>query len=168
MKERLKKLRKALDLTQQEFADRIGISRGSVATYETRDGNPGNSVINLICREFNVNEQWLRTGAGDMFAPMVAVDDPVERLCRDLHATQLDAEIIRAYFKIDERIREPFVRKLLELVRATPGTTAPAVTPAPVEADTERENFLKTAAAQYDSEKEPDTPASSVSGSGVV
>lgn len=67
MKERLKKLRKALDLTQQEFADRIGISRGNIATYETRDGNPGNSVINLICREFNVNDEWLRTGKGEMF-----------------------------------------------------------------------------------------------------
>lgn len=64
MKERIKKLRKALDLTQQEFADRIGISRGNIATYETREGSPGNSVINLICREFNVNETWLRTGEG--------------------------------------------------------------------------------------------------------
>lgn len=64
MKERIKKLRKALGLTQQEFADRIGISRGNIATYETRDGSPGSSVINLICREFNVNESWLRTGEG--------------------------------------------------------------------------------------------------------
>lgn len=64
MKERIKKLRKALGLTQQEFADRLGISRGNIATYETRDGSPGNSVINLICREFNVSDTWLRTGEG--------------------------------------------------------------------------------------------------------
>ncbi len=78
MKERLKKLRKALDLTQQEFADRIGISRGNIATYETRDGSPGNSVINLICREFNVNENWLRTGEGGdgaMFIPRSKEDE---------------------------------------------------------------------------------------------
>ena len=80
MKERLKKLRKALDLTQQEFADRIGISRGNIATHETRDGSPGNSVINLICREFNVNETWLRTGAGEMFveAPSDTLDALVQ------------------------------------------------------------------------------------------
>lgn len=70
MKERIKKLRKALGLTQQEFADRIGISRGNIATYETRDGSPGSSVINLICREFNVNENWLRTGEGQMFVEL--------------------------------------------------------------------------------------------------
>lgn len=70
MKERIKKLRKALSLTQQEFADRLGISRGNIATYETRDGSPGNSVISLICREFNVNEIWLRTGEGEMFVEL--------------------------------------------------------------------------------------------------
>lgn len=68
MKRRIKELRKTLGLTQQEFADRLGISRGNIATYETREGNPGNSVINLICREFSVNEVWLRTGDGEMFA----------------------------------------------------------------------------------------------------
>lgn len=67
MKERIKKLRKVLNLTQQEFADRLGINRGNIATYETRDGNPGSSVINLICREFGVSENWLRTGEGEMF-----------------------------------------------------------------------------------------------------
>lgn len=67
MKERIKKLRKALGLTQQEFADRIGISRGNIATYETREGSPGSSVVNLICREFNVSETWLRTGEGEMY-----------------------------------------------------------------------------------------------------
>ena len=67
MKERIKQLRKELCLTQLEFAVRIGISRGNIATYETRDGSPGNSVVALICREFDVNVQWLRTGKGEMF-----------------------------------------------------------------------------------------------------
>ena len=70
MKDRIKELRKTLGLTQQEFADRIGINRGNVATYETREGNPGASVIALICREFNVNETWLRTGEGEIFVQM--------------------------------------------------------------------------------------------------
>lgn len=70
MKDRIKKIRKALGLTQQEFADRLGISRGNIATYETRDGNPGSSVITLICREFNVSETWLRTGEGEMFVEL--------------------------------------------------------------------------------------------------
>ncbi|WP_251210197.1 helix-turn-helix domain-containing protein [Acetatifactor aquisgranensis] len=67
MKDRIKKIRKELDLTQQEFADRIGIKRGGVANYEIGRNIPIDSVISLICREFNVNEQWLRDGTGEMF-----------------------------------------------------------------------------------------------------
>lgn len=70
MNERLRKLRKALDLTQQKFADRIGVKQNTVAQYEMGRNIPIYSVINLICREFNVNEDWLRTGTGDMFLPV--------------------------------------------------------------------------------------------------
>lgn len=67
MNERLKKLRKSLDLTQQAFADRIGIARGNVGAYEVGKNAPSDAVISLICREFNVNENWLRDGTGEMF-----------------------------------------------------------------------------------------------------
>lgn len=60
-------IRKALDLTQQEFADRIGIKRNSFANYETGRNTPIDAIIFSICREFNVNEDWLRNGTGDMF-----------------------------------------------------------------------------------------------------
>ena len=67
MKDRIKKIRKELDLTQQEFADRIGIKRNSLANYETGRNTPMDAIITSICREFNVNEEWLRTGKGEMF-----------------------------------------------------------------------------------------------------
>lgn len=67
MKERLKLLRKSLDITQQEFADKIGIKRNSYANYETGRNTPIDAIIRSICREFNVNEEWLRTGNGEMF-----------------------------------------------------------------------------------------------------
>ena len=67
MKDRIKKIRKELDLTQQEFADRIGVKRGGIANYEIGRNEPTDSVISLICREFNINEDWLRTGQGEMF-----------------------------------------------------------------------------------------------------
>lgn len=75
MNDRLKKLRKALDLTQQEFADRIGVKRNSLANYETGRNTPIDAIIVSICREFNVNEEWLRAGAGDMFLPMDRNED---------------------------------------------------------------------------------------------
>lgn len=67
MKERLRLLRKSLDITQQEFADRIGIKRNSYANYETGRNTPIDAIIFSICREFGVNETWLRTGEGEMF-----------------------------------------------------------------------------------------------------
>lgn len=69
MKDRIKKIRRELDLTQQEFAERIGIKRNTIANYETGRNDPVDSVISLICREFDVCEEWLRTGEGEMFKP---------------------------------------------------------------------------------------------------
>lgn len=67
MKDRIKMLRNELHLTQQGFADKLGISRNNIASYETGKSNPGDSVVSLICREFNVSESWLRTGEGKIF-----------------------------------------------------------------------------------------------------
>ena len=67
MKDRMRQLRKELNLTQQEFADQLGIKRGAIANYEIGRNAPVDSVIALICRTYNVNEDWLRTGVGEMF-----------------------------------------------------------------------------------------------------
>lgn len=67
IKERLKKIRNCLHLTQQEFAYHLGVTRNTVATYETGKSNPSDAAVALICREFNVNEDWLRNGTGEMF-----------------------------------------------------------------------------------------------------
>lgn len=83
LNERLKKLRKALDLTQQEFSNRIGIKRNTLAKYEIEANAPSAAVVTLICREFNVNEEWLRTGIGDMFLPVDRNND-IAKLTKQL------------------------------------------------------------------------------------
>lgn len=67
MKDRIKKIRKELDLTQQKFADKIGVQRNTIAQYEMGRTNPSDAIIFSICREFNVNKEWLREGTGEMF-----------------------------------------------------------------------------------------------------
>ncbi len=67
MNERLKKLRKTLDMTQQTFSDKLGVKRNTVAQWEIGRNEPSDAIILSICREFNVNEEWLRTGKGEMF-----------------------------------------------------------------------------------------------------
>lgn len=63
---RIKELRNSLDLTQQKFADRLGIQRGIIGKYEVDVSAPSDAVISLISREFNVREAWLRDGTGEM------------------------------------------------------------------------------------------------------
>lgn len=63
---RTKELRKSLGLTQQQFADRLHITRGAVSNWDFGRSDPSDSAISLICREFNVREAWLRDGEGDM------------------------------------------------------------------------------------------------------
>ena len=67
MNNRIKKVRKMLDLTQQAFAEKIGLKQNSIALIESGKRNTSDQVILSICREFNVNEEWLRNGTGEMF-----------------------------------------------------------------------------------------------------
>lgn len=90
MHERLKKIRKTLDLTQQEFADRIGVKRNTVATYEMGRSNPSDSAVSLICREFNINESWLRDGIGEMFLTTDRRTE-IERLTKQLMSEEEDS-----------------------------------------------------------------------------
>lgn len=62
--ERIKLIRLKNELTQEEFGKRIGAARNTVANYESENRTPGKSVTTLICREFGINEVWLRTGEG--------------------------------------------------------------------------------------------------------
>lgn len=89
MNHRIKELRKALSLTQQEFADRIGMKRNTIANYEIDRNEPSNSVITLICREFNVSEHWLRTGEGEMFIQMTR-DEEIAAFMGDVLAGESD------------------------------------------------------------------------------
>ena len=88
MKDRLKKLRKTLGMTQQEFADKIGIARGNIGAYEVGKNALSDAVISLICKtdfppKGKVNENWLRTGEGDMFTEM-SRDEQIEKFVGDL------------------------------------------------------------------------------------
>lgn len=79
MNERIKELRKALGMTQQEIADRLGIKRNTYCQYEIGRNEPIDAVINLICREFHVSEAWLRTGEGEMFL-RVSMEDELSEM----------------------------------------------------------------------------------------
>lgn len=72
MNDRIKLIRKKLGLNQEEFGKRLSITKASISRIEAGINNPSDQTVKLICSEFNVNEDWLRTGAGgeeNMFVP---------------------------------------------------------------------------------------------------
>ena len=104
MRERMKELRKNLNLTQQELADQLHIKRTNIANYESGLSSPTDSVIALICREFNVSEEWLRNGTGDMFVPMTR-DEEIATFIGSIQADVDDTfkkRLISVLAKLDE------------------------------------------------------------------
>ena len=67
MNERIKQIRTESGLNQTDFAKRISVSRSAVCKMESGENSPSEQTIKLICREFSVNENWLRTGNETMF-----------------------------------------------------------------------------------------------------
>ncbi len=75
IKDRIKSIRKKKELTQVEFGQIIGVKGNTVTNYETGLRNPTEAVVKSICREFNVNEHWLRTGEGKMFIELTKEEE---------------------------------------------------------------------------------------------
>ena len=67
MNERIKKIRNSLNISQTDFAQKLSVSRSAICKMESGENYPSEQTIKLICNEFSVNEDWLRTGNGEIF-----------------------------------------------------------------------------------------------------
>ena len=121
MNERLKKLRKELDMTQQEFADSIGIKRSTMATYESGRNEPIDAVISLICKQHNVNEDWLRSGEGEMFEQLTEQEKIMkytDMLLRDTDSAVASAiqSFIVTYEQLDDTSKATLEKIALQYI----------------------------------------------------
>lgn len=110
MNERLKELRKILGLTQQEMADKIGVKRNTIATYESGKVDPSSRTLADICKEFGVREEWLRTGEDPMLVELPPEDEAAKLASLLLKGYQgndemygLILDIIRTYASLSEK-----------------------------------------------------------------
>ena len=104
MNERIKKIRKSLNMTQEEFSKQIGLSRNFIAQVEIGTKTPSDRTISDICREFNVNEKWLRTGTGEIFQP-ITKNDEISRLLGNVSKmddSNFKRRLINALAKLDD------------------------------------------------------------------
>ena len=121
MNERIKKLRKALDYTQQEFSEKLGVKRNTVAQWEIGRNLPIDAVIVSICREFGVSENWLRNGTGEMFEK-VPEEDAYSRAAADAlkNDDALAIEGLKLYYSLSpeaKRAAEEYILKLADMIR---------------------------------------------------
>lgn len=159
--ERIKKLRKALDLTQQKFAEQIGTTQNVLANYESGRRNPSSSAFNNICKTFNVSETWLRTGEGEMFLRRTEEDElaaAVERLITG-ESAEFKRRLVVALSSLKDEHWLLLEQKLKEIVGERSEEER-----IEKEVDEEVERYRQ----QLRSEKEPDAPVSSVKESGAV
>lgn len=104
MNERIKKIRQALGLSQDDFGRRLGVTRGAITNIELNKVDPKPLFVELICREFNVDEHWLRTGEGEMFRPKTRNEELLEFAVRAAESPSSDikAKLLHVMAKLTE------------------------------------------------------------------
>ena len=120
MKNRIKELREHLGLSQREFGEKIGSSRDAIAGYE-RGVTIKEPIIQLICRTYKVNQDWIRYGDLPMFKDSSADEEIAEYIGNLLSSTDISSEIqkrlIHALSKLDDtdwKVLEKIAENLLE------------------------------------------------------
>ena len=104
MQNRIKALRKELNLTQEKFGKRLGMKKNSISQIENGINALTEQLLVSICREFNVNEEWLRTGEGGMFVTLNRTQQ-IAKLTTDLFKGEKDSfkeRLLLALAKLDE------------------------------------------------------------------
>lgn len=104
--ERVRAVRQALGLSQQEFGSRIGIKISAMSYLESGKSRLTESNAILICKEFNVSREWLLNGTGEMFLPESS--DSLDALAEQYDLTPLEREIFENYCKLSKAQRLAF------------------------------------------------------------
>ncbi len=91
MNERIKELRKVLGLSREEFANKLGLkSRGKIENIELGRTSPDEPFLDLICKTYNINPKWLRTGRGEIFIEL-SKDEQIEDFIGELLSDEEDS-----------------------------------------------------------------------------
>ncbi len=114
MNERIKEVRQYFKLTLAEFGNRIGMTKSGLSKVERGENGTTEQTITSICREFNVNELWLRTGTG----PMLDDSKPsiLARLAEEKQLTPREQAIVSAFVDLPPQDRAAILRYMDSMV----------------------------------------------------
>ncbi len=107
--ERIREIRKELGLTLEEFGARIGMNKSSLSKIETGKNGTTDQTIKSICREFDVNEVWLRTGIGS--EKFISNDKIlINRMADEYKLTSRECAVVSAFLKLSRNDRAAIMR----------------------------------------------------------
>ena len=111
MNKRIKEIRKSLNLTQEEFATKLSITRGALSRIESGDRNPSSQTIELICSKFGISRHWLETGEGEMTDPQVVSD--IQSITRTMEGqSEAKKQLVRFVLNMPPDLAEAFLAYL--------------------------------------------------------
>lgn len=110
--ERIKEIRKTLDLTLEKFGEKLGVQRAAVSKIEKGQVTPTDQMIKSICREFNVSYDYLVDGTGDMFSDLP--DTILDELCAQYELDDIDKKIMEIYLELPPEARQALKDKIRE------------------------------------------------------
>ena len=124
--ERVKEVRKFKDMTMEKFGDQLGVTRTAISNIEKGYRGLKDQMLKAICREFNVNEEWLRTGEGEMSLKL-SEDEEIADLVSDVLEDGKNnpfygiiLEIVRTYNELSpasQEVMKDFSKKLIENIK---------------------------------------------------
>lgn len=102
--ERVKEIRKELGLTLEKFGEKLGVQKSAISKIERGEVNLSDQMIKSICREYNVNYDYLVYGEGEMFGdlPQTILDE----LCIQYELDDLDRSLVEMYIEFPKPLRE--------------------------------------------------------------
>ncbi|MBU9728300.1 helix-turn-helix transcriptional regulator [Diplocloster modestus] len=122
MENRLKEIRMYYGLNQEQFGKRIGLTRSAICNYESGSRLLSEQTIISVCREFNVNEEWLRNGEGEPYInplPEIEIAQYAAELCGD-NGNKLIKSVLLSYGRLNSKNRkviDQFTDNIIELLK---------------------------------------------------
>lgn len=113
--ERVKEIRKTLDLTMEKFGEKLGVGKTAISNIESGNRNLTEQMSKAICREYNVNYDYLMYGEGEMFddLPQTIVDE----LCAQYNLNDFDKALVEMYVSLPAGSRERIKEYMKQLVK---------------------------------------------------
>ena len=108
--ERVNIIRKEAKLTMEKFGERLGVTKSSISNIEAGRHTLTDQMIKAICREFNVNEEWLRDGIGEMY-----IKDPgnaLVELAREYGLNKNELSLVASFLELDESERAAVIKSM--------------------------------------------------------